>query len=404
MACSKYEYVKTFEQPDTLLPSTWIVVRLDGRSFHAFTAAHGYTKPNDVAGLSLMNTAAQVVMASFPDIVLAFGASDEYSFLLPPGSRLFRRRASKLVSVLTSTFTAAFVMGWPAAMDDDRPLRLAPVFDGRAVVYPTARTVRDYFAWRQADVHVNNTYNSAFWALVERGGVVPAAAERALAGTDVAAKNELLWSRFGINYNEQPPMFRKGSTLLRVPVSTTKAGVGAGAAATAATGAGEGKQPVRAGDGCVDGDPAALVANGAPPVAAGEQQPLTVDAGRDEQLPAAKAAGGDRPLAIVARGADSPVADAAGGDVPPADDAREQTPIPATAATPARTSTSSPAPDGATLDSPLGNPTPPPRHRAARRARAAARRTRSVVVVSHGDLIGDAFWVAHPHLLERGER
>lgn len=79
MACSKYEYVKTFEQPDTLLPSTWIVVRLDGRSFHAFTAAHGYTKPNDVAGLSLMNTAAQVVMASFPDIVLAFGASDEYA-------------------------------------------------------------------------------------------------------------------------------------------------------------------------------------------------------------------------------------------------------------------------------------------------------------------------------------
>lgn len=30
----RYEYVKTFERPDTLLPNTWIVVRIDGRGFH----------------------------------------------------------------------------------------------------------------------------------------------------------------------------------------------------------------------------------------------------------------------------------------------------------------------------------------------------------------------------------
>jgi tRNA(His) guanylyltransferase len=34
MAKSKYEYVRKFETEDKCLPETWMVVRLDGRSFH----------------------------------------------------------------------------------------------------------------------------------------------------------------------------------------------------------------------------------------------------------------------------------------------------------------------------------------------------------------------------------
>ena len=55
MAKSKYEYVKAFEQDDSLLPECWIVVRIDGRGFHKFADAHRYTKPNDKRGLDLMN-------------------------------------------------------------------------------------------------------------------------------------------------------------------------------------------------------------------------------------------------------------------------------------------------------------------------------------------------------------
>lgn len=31
---SRYEYVKSFERDDILLPNTWIVIRIDGRGFH----------------------------------------------------------------------------------------------------------------------------------------------------------------------------------------------------------------------------------------------------------------------------------------------------------------------------------------------------------------------------------
>ena len=33
MAKSKYEYVKSFEAVDVLLPNVWVVVRVDGRAF-----------------------------------------------------------------------------------------------------------------------------------------------------------------------------------------------------------------------------------------------------------------------------------------------------------------------------------------------------------------------------------
>jgi hypothetical protein len=35
-------------------------------------------------------------------------------------------------------------------------LRAAPMFDGRAVLYPDVATLRDYLSWRQVDTHINN--------------------------------------------------------------------------------------------------------------------------------------------------------------------------------------------------------------------------------------------------------
>lgn len=42
-----------------------------------------FTKPNDVQALKLMNHAAKELMEEHPDIVLAFGESDEFRLVLP---------------------------------------------------------------------------------------------------------------------------------------------------------------------------------------------------------------------------------------------------------------------------------------------------------------------------------
>lgn len=76
-------------------------------------------------------------------------------------------------------------------------MKYPPSFDGRIILYPSGRETRDYFSWRQADstcfrlrllsqtaylvlakptdglgeikAHINNLYNTVFWALVQDG-------------------------------------------------------------------------------------------------------------------------------------------------------------------------------------------------------------------------------------------
>ena len=157
-----------------------------------------------------MDHAAQDLMEEYPEIVLAFGESDEFrsvpyspsfwylflntttqtrSFLLRKSTSLYNRRQSKIVSTLTSLFTSSYVFHWSLYFPDT-PLIYPPSFDGRIVLYPGTKEVKDYFAWRQADstfyscslrrtgletdssieAHINNLYNTTFWALVQQGG------------------------------------------------------------------------------------------------------------------------------------------------------------------------------------------------------------------------------------------
>ncbi|KAI8322558.1 putative tRNA guanylyltransferase-like protein [Martensiomyces pterosporus] len=214
MAKSKYEYVRNFEHEDRLLPSTWLVVRIDGQGFTKFTARHGFTKPNDIRALNLMNCAAKAVMESMVEIVLSYGQSDEYSFVFSKDAKAYDRRASKLMTLLVSKFTSAYVFHW-SEFFPQTPLQFPPAFDSRVVVYPSQRILRDYLCWRQVDCHINNMYNTCFWALVNRGGMSQKEAEKRLCGTLSSDKNEILFSEFGVNYNNEEDIFKKGSVLIR---------------------------------------------------------------------------------------------------------------------------------------------------------------------------------------------
>lgn len=215
MANSAYQYVRDFEQPDALPPSNWIVVRIDGRGFSKFTTKHSFAKPNDLRTINLMNAAALEVTRSLVDVVLAYGQSDEYSFVLSENTTLFDRRAAKLATTVATAFTAEYCMLWPEYFPDQPLTRPFPTFDARCVCYPKRRILRDYLCWRQADCHINNLYNTTFWNMVLQGGMSQTDAELELKGTVSSDKNEILFKRFGINYNNEPLVFRKGSVVYR---------------------------------------------------------------------------------------------------------------------------------------------------------------------------------------------
>ncbi|TGJ85939.1 hypothetical protein E0Z10_g2795 [Xylaria hypoxylon] len=161
-------------------------------------AKYNFEKPNDRRALDLMNAAAKAVVTELPDIIIAYGVSDEYSFVLHKTSTLFERRASKLITTIASTFTSYYVYLWSTYFPDAPLSSPLPSFDGRAV-----------------DCHINNLYNTTFWSLIQLGGFDAFEAEKFLAGSLSADKNEILFSKFKINYNNEPEIYKKGSVVFR---------------------------------------------------------------------------------------------------------------------------------------------------------------------------------------------
>lgn len=168
-----------------------------------------------------MSYAATKVMKDFNEIVIAFGQSDEYSFVFHKSAEVYNRRASKILSCVNSLFTSSYVFHW-SEFFDAKNLLYPPSFDARIVLYPSDENMRDYLGWRQADTHINNLYNTVFWKLVLEGGLSNTQANEELSGTYSSDKNEILFSKFGINYNNLPEMYRKGTILLRKNVEVPK--------------------------------------------------------------------------------------------------------------------------------------------------------------------------------------
>ncbi|KAJ0524147.1 putative tRNA(His) guanylyltransferase [Helianthus annuus] len=327
MANSKYEYVKSFENEDEVMYPNLIVVRIDGRNFAKFSEVNEFEKPNDERALNLMNHCATLVLEKYPDIIVAYGFSDEYSFVFKKETKFYQRRASKILSLIVSLFTSLYVECFPheemrftpsfksriiccpsmevlqaylawrqrecefsevhgfEKPNDEQALKLMnasavavleefndivfaygvsdeysfvlkknselyqrrarsasckrshyhffpekeleygppPIFDGRAVCYPSYEIIRDYFAWRQVDCHINNQYNTCFWMLV-KSGKSTREAQSLLKGTQAQEKNQMLSQLFAIDYNTLPVIFRNGSSVFWDKVNFTTDG------------------------------------------------------------------------------------------------------------------------------------------------------------------------------------
>ncbi|KAM7259429.1 hypothetical protein ACFE04_015170 [Oxalis oulophora] len=215
---TKPEYIRSFLFENKLMPLTYILVRIDGCHFHRFSDDHKFEKPNDEQALMLMNSCAISILEKIEDVVFAYGISDEYSFVLKKGSQFCQRKASEIVSVIVSHFSSTYVMRWKDFFPT-KTLKYSPCFDGRAVCYPSYEIIRDYLSWRQVDCHINNQYNSCFWALV-KSGKSKSEAQKYLKGTQSQEKNDLLL-QFGIDYNTVKDIFRHGSSVFRIKEKRT---------------------------------------------------------------------------------------------------------------------------------------------------------------------------------------
>ncbi|XP_045621095.2 uncharacterized protein THG [Procambarus clarkii] len=211
---AKTNYLKAFEKKEKLLPHTWIVVRIDGKGFHKFSERHNFVKPNDNRSIELMNRAALEIMQQFPDVILSYGQSDEYSFVIDRYSKMMERNGNKIMSSIVSLFAAMYVYNWHSVFGNVI-LEYSPAFDARVVLYPNNSCLRDYLSWRQADCHINNMYNTCFWMLVQNGKYSRQEAEERLRGTFSKDKRAILLDEFKQEYDLEDSLYRKGTIMFR---------------------------------------------------------------------------------------------------------------------------------------------------------------------------------------------
>ncbi|KAI3681852.1 hypothetical protein L6452_36657 [Arctium lappa] len=219
MANSKYEYVKSFENEDEMMYPNLIVVRIDGRNFERFSEINEFEKPNDERALNLMNCCATSVLEKYPDIILAYGFSDEYSFIFKKETKFYQRRVSKILSLVVSFFASLYVAKWREFFPA-KDMRSTPSFKSRVICCPSMEVLQAYLAWRQRECHSKNQYNTCLWMLI-KSGKSEREAHEVLKGTQKQEKNEILFQQFGINYKKLPSMYRQGSCVLKTEVDDT---------------------------------------------------------------------------------------------------------------------------------------------------------------------------------------
>ncbi|XP_042043802.1 tRNA(His) guanylyltransferase 2-like [Salvia splendens] len=214
MANSKYEYVKSFEVQDVIMRPYTIIIYVHARGFCRFSEVHEFEKPNDVKALELMNECAIAVMEQFPDVIFSYGCAGEHSFIFQKKTKFYKRRSSKISSVIVSLFTSAYVSKW-RALFPQKELKYVPSFRAQVIC---CDDLQAYILWRQDECHTNNVYDTCLWQLI-KSGKSKEEAQATLRGSLKQDKNEFLYQCFNINYKQDiPEMFCHGTCILKTKV------------------------------------------------------------------------------------------------------------------------------------------------------------------------------------------
>lgn len=196
---------KLFEEAESsrrAMPGLPILVRLDGRSFHAFTSSLG--RPFDARfGHCMVETTRHLVQEFSANI--GYTQSDEITlvFRFARGANSpYSGRHQKIVSATAGMASALFAR---LALEHlPETAQRVPSFDSRVWQVPDCATAVDALAWREADATKNSL------AMAARAHF----SHDQLLEKSSAELHELLHT-VGVNWNDYPPHFKRGLYLRR---------------------------------------------------------------------------------------------------------------------------------------------------------------------------------------------
>ena len=210
--------MKELEQAEAgrrFLPLLPILARIDGKCFHSYTQR--LNRPYDDNFCMLMVETTKFLVSK-TQAKIGYTQSDEISLVYYSDSYdsqvFFDRKIQKMTSVLASMATAYFNMRalhcLPSFSDDGLPVewdencgasRPPAFFDCRVWVVPTKTEAANAILWRELDASKNSMSMAARSKF----------SHAELANKTGPQMQEMLFSKHGINWNDYPAFFKRGS-------------------------------------------------------------------------------------------------------------------------------------------------------------------------------------------------
>jgi tRNA(His) 5'-end guanylyltransferase len=192
-----------------LMPTLPVMIRLDGKAFHTFT--RGLQRPFDKRLTDLMVDTTTFLVEE-TNAIVGYTQSDEISLILftedPKSQLFFDGRIQKLTSVIASMCTAYFNRNLPAALPEKAD-KFAH-FDCRVWNVPSKVEAVNALVWRELDATKNAISMAAQHYF----------SHKELQGKHGGEMQEMLFTQKGVNFNNYPSFFKRGSYVRRVKKAT----------------------------------------------------------------------------------------------------------------------------------------------------------------------------------------
>lgn len=227
----KYEYVtRTY-----LTTRTPVIIRIDGKAFHTFT--RGFKKPFDDILSESMQETMKYLCENIQGCVLGYTQSDEITLVLVDYRRIdtsawFDYNVQKCASVAASMATMKFNQVFDKLANKcrevidhmidggdnpdsycvtiDNAAKRGAMFDARVFNIPKEEVCNNIY-WRQQDATRNSIQ------MVGRANF----SDKQMHGKNTSQVQDMLMNEKGINWNDTPTKYKRGSCCVRIADAET---------------------------------------------------------------------------------------------------------------------------------------------------------------------------------------
>lgn len=211
----RMKFYETLNFPQKLMPNIPVLARLDGKNFHYIT--RDLKRPYDenfskcmrlLTRMLVQETNATIGYTQSDEITLSWYTTDYKSEIW------FNGKPQKMISILSAIASVEF--SYIASFQLPEIVKYKPLFDARVWTVPNLIEATNVFVWREQDATRNSIQMSARTYF----------SHKECQNKSCPELQEMLFKKHGINWNDYPTFFKRGTYIGNYKADTGERFVG----------------------------------------------------------------------------------------------------------------------------------------------------------------------------------